>query len=79
MMTTSCKIQVFIFLLLFGECFAHSATEWKSRTVYQLLTDRFARTDDNNTPCYDLSNYCGGTFQGLKQHFQKNLVVVFTT
>lgn len=38
--------------------------EWKTRVVYQLLTDRFARSDGGESGC-DLSNYCGGTFQGI--------------
>ena len=39
--------------------------EWKTRTVYQILTDRFARDDDNNDDCSDLNKYCGGNFQGI--------------
>ena len=34
--------------------------EWKSRAIYQILTDRFARTDDFDTSNCDLGNYCGG-------------------
>lgn len=41
---------------------AASAKEWKSRNVYQVLTDRFMPTD---TKCDDLHNYCGGTFTSL--------------
>ena len=32
------------------------------------MTDRFARTNDNdNSPC-DVLKYCGGTWQGLTNH-----------
>ena len=32
----------------------------------QILTDRFAKSGgDANAPCGDLSDYCGGTFQGI--------------
>ena len=32
----------------------------------QILTDRFAKSDgDADVPCRDLSNYCGGNFQGI--------------
>ena len=32
----------------------------------QILTDRFAKSGgDADAPCRDLSNYCGGTFQGI--------------
>ena len=42
--------------------------EWKKRAVYQLLTDRFAKTQDDTQPCGDLTNYCGGTFKGIENH-----------
>lgn len=32
--------------------------------IYQLLTDRFARTDGSQQPCADISEYCGGTYKG---------------
>jgi alpha-amylase len=38
--------------------------EWKTRVVYQLLTDRFARTNGDKAGC-DVSKYCGGTFRGI--------------
>lgn len=38
--------------------------EWKTRSIYQLLTDRFARTNGDTSGC-DLSQYCGGTFKGI--------------
>lgn len=31
----------------------------------QLLTDRFSLEKDSSLPCFDLSNYCGGTFKGI--------------
>ncbi|KAI0827491.1 glycoside hydrolase family 13 protein [Hypoxylon sp. FL0890] len=41
---------------------------WKSRNIYFVLTDRVARGSDDTggDACADLSNYCGGTFQGLQ-------------
>ncbi|KAI1407613.1 glycoside hydrolase family 13 protein [Hypoxylon sp. FL1857] len=41
---------------------------WKSRNIYFALTDRVARNSDDTggDACGDLSNYCGGTFQGLQ-------------
>jgi alpha-amylase len=44
---------------------AHSAQEWASRSIYQLLTDRFARPDGDSTECKDLKGYCGGGFLGI--------------
>lgn len=45
---------------------AHSKEEWKSRTIYQVLTDRFAQDSPSTTPCHDLHFYCGGTYKGLQ-------------
>ena len=40
--------------------------DWRSRSIYQLLTDRFATSDGNfSGNCSDLSGYCGGTFKGI--------------
>ncbi|CAD8089379.1 unnamed protein product [Paramecium sonneborni] len=40
--------------------------EWKSRSVYQLLTDRFATSQGKSTSC-NLGNYCGGDYKGMIQ------------
>eukprot|EP01087_Luapelamoeba_hula_P014243 TRINITY_DN4146_c0_g1_i1.p1 TRINITY_DN4146_c0_g1~~TRINITY_DN4146_c0_g1_i1.p1 ORF type:complete len:469 (+),score=44.45 TRINITY_DN4146_c0_g1_i1:66-1472(+) len=49
---------------------SHAATpaQWQSRTIYQLLTDRFAKSTDTTAGCPNLSDYCGGTFQGIINH-----------
>jgi alpha-amylase len=44
--------------------------EWQSQSIYQLLTDRFARTDGStSSPCtVDDSiapTYCGGSWRGI--------------
>eukprot|EP01084_Bolivina_argentea_P183313 316347_1 len=40
--------------------------EWKSHSIYQILTDRFSKTDiSDSTECGDLLDYCGGTFKGI--------------
>jgi len=49
----------------FGVTFAADANAWRSRSIYQVLTDRFAKTDGSQGGC-DLHNYCGGTFVGIK-------------
>ena len=61
---------VLIIIILFSltQNALHTKDEWKSRTIYELLTDRFARQgEDYKTSC-DLSNYCAGTFKGIQQH-----------
>ncbi|GAM40729.1 alpha-amylase [Talaromyces pinophilus] len=48
---------------------AEAATpdEWRSRSIYFLLTDRFSRTDNSTTAECDsaLGQYCGGSWQGI--------------
>jgi len=41
--------------------------EWASRTIYQVLTDRFA-TPTSSSPSCDLSRYCGGMFKGIEKN-----------
>ena len=47
---------------------ALDADGWRNQSIYQLLTDRFARDDDLNAPC-DLESrqYCGGTWRGISE------------
>ena len=52
-----------IALLLLSSIYCKSKEEWKTRSIYQILTDRFARTSDTGN-C-NLSQYCGGNYQGL--------------
>lgn len=45
---------------------AATTDEWKSRAIYQVMIDRFARTDGSTTAaCDDLSQHCNGTWTGL--------------
>ena len=57
------KLLSFISLLLLSSIYCKSKEEWKSRSIYQLLTDRFART--SNTGWCNYSQYCGGNYKGL--------------
>lgn len=47
---------------------AGDTAAWKQRAVYQVLTDRFGRSDGNTNACGSLSNYCGGDYQGMINH-----------
>lgn len=51
-----------LLLVVVGGVHSKSAEEWKSRVIYQVLTDRFSGGSGS-----DLSNYCGGTFKGITQ------------
>ena len=46
-----------------------SPAAWKGRRIYQVMTDRFSTTDNQNAPtCNPPDNiYCGGTYNGLTQ------------
>jgi hypothetical protein len=46
---------------------ALSTDEWRKQSIYQVLTDRFARTDGSTSSCSNLRSYCGGTWRGLTQ------------
>jgi hypothetical protein len=48
---------------------AANPAQWRERSIYQLITDRFALPNgDTTTPC-DVSKgrYCGGTWNGIKR------------
>lgn len=47
---------------------AATPAEWRNRTIYQVLTDRFARTDNSTTAPCDVTDetYCGGTWKGIE-------------
>lgn len=48
---------------------ALSADQWRSQSIYQVLTDRFAPTDVSTAgSCDNVGVYCGGTWQGLINH-----------
>jgi len=49
-------------------CCGGAPAQWKSRTIYQVLTDRFAKSSDTTQGCNNLGTYCGGTFAGLTKH-----------
>ncbi|RDX40957.1 glycoside hydrolase family 13 protein [Lentinus brumalis] len=52
--------------LLATSALAATAAEWQNRTIYQLVTDRFATPDGSGPPC-DTGDrkYCGGTWKGI--------------
>ncbi|KZT05149.1 glycoside hydrolase family 13 protein, partial [Laetiporus sulphureus 93-53] len=53
--------------LLAAPSLAATADEWRSRSIYQLMTDRFATSDGSSPPCDVASRkYCGGTWKGIE-------------
>ncbi|KAJ9224233.1 CAZyme family GH13 [Paecilomyces variotii] len=63
-------LQLISVLSLATSSLAASTEEWKGRSVYQVFTDRFARTDGSTTaPCNTTEGlYCGGTWRGIINH-----------
>lgn len=47
-------ISLVLIALLLSFVTPGSKEEWKSRSIYQLLTDRFARNDGQQAGCGDL-------------------------
>lgn len=45
-----------------------SPAEWRAQSIYQVMTDRFARTDGSTIASCNLGDYCGGTWEGLINH-----------
>lgn len=57
----------FSMLLLIHISLQASPTDWRSRSIYQIVTDRFALTNGSKSvPCdARIGNYCGGTWKGI--------------
>ncbi|CAI7639589.1 unnamed protein product [Penicillium glandicola] len=57
-------------ILLWQMVMGLTPAEWRSQSIYFLLTDRFGRTDNSTTAACDLADriYCGGSWQGVINH-----------
>lgn len=53
---------------VFSLAMAASPDEWRTRSIYQVLTDRFWRPDNSTTAACDVTDetYCGGTWKGIE-------------
>ncbi|KXT05837.1 hypothetical protein AC578_1103 [Pseudocercospora eumusae] len=59
-------MRSFAFLpFLAGFTTALTSAQWRSQSIYQVLTDRFALTNGSTTQACDWGNYCGGTWRGI--------------
>lgn len=45
---------------------AADADEWKSRSIYQVMIDRYAHDDGSTDTTCEMHLFCGGTWKGLK-------------
>lgn len=60
-------ISIALLSALFSAASAGDAAGWKKRAVYQLVTDRFLKSNGDKSNC-DLGRqpyYCGGDFDGI--------------
>ena len=57
------RLTCFILFILLSAIARKSKDEWKTRAIYQILTDRFARTSDTGYCNY--GQYCGGNYRGI--------------
>ena len=63
-------LLIFLVVLVLVQCSSAAAVDdWRSRSIYQVFTDRFARSDGSTTAACNtsLAVYCGGSFQGIIQ------------
>ena len=60
-------LSISIISILFTATNAADYNDWRSRSIYQLIVDRYARTDVSTTAACDPADqkYCGGTWQGI--------------
>src|SRR5947209_9160490 len=67
MLSSSICLFTSLLLTLSGSAVAGSTDDWRSRSIYQIMTDRFARTDGStDAPCDPKEGpYCGGSWQGI--------------
>ncbi|KAJ7611504.1 alpha-amylase [Mycena polygramma] len=62
-------LAVLSLLILVSPALAASAADWSTRSIYQLVTDRFAKLTDSSSPCDStLRTYCGGSWAGIASH-----------
>ncbi|PCH42776.1 glycoside hydrolase family 13 protein [Wolfiporia cocos MD-104 SS10] len=58
--------RLFAASLLAAPALCASAQDWQKRSIYQLVTDRFATSDGSAPPCDTGERiYCNGTWQGV--------------
>lgn len=59
------NLASFAATLFLGQVLGLSDAEWRSQSIYQIMTDRFATGTGDRSACSDLGEYCGGTWQGI--------------
>ncbi len=57
------KVSSLIIFLLLSAFSCRTKEEWKTRSIYQIITDPYARTSD--TGICNFNKYCGGNYRGI--------------
>ena len=54
-------------LALYQPAHAATAAQWRGRSIYQVVTDRFARSDGSTSATCNTADraYCGGSWAGI--------------
>ena len=68
LLSVSLLVTLLQFFTLFASVESAGRDDWRRRSVYQLMTDRFARDNDTDLSACDPVKYCGGTYKGLINH-----------
>ncbi|KAF2726302.1 glycoside hydrolase family 13 protein [Polychaeton citri CBS 116435] len=69
-MYTSILSKAALSLALCQTVLSAGDSAWRSRSIYQVVTDRFARTDGSTTASCDTGDqtYCGGSWKGIENN-----------
>jgi alpha-amylase len=61
------KLSVVTINALIAVTTALTPAQWRAQSIYQVITDRFAREDGSTTATCNTGDqiYCGGSWQGL--------------
>jgi len=51
-----------------GQPERESVSAWQKRSIYQIITDRYSRSDGDESACDNLRTYCGGTWRGITRN-----------
>ncbi|KAF2167197.1 glycoside hydrolase family 13 protein [Zasmidium cellare ATCC 36951] len=56
---------LFSFFSIVASVSGLTPAQWRQQSIYQVLTDRYARANGDQSPCSNLADYCGGTWKGV--------------
>ena len=65
-----CILLALVFQNFISASLAASKDEWRTRSIYQILTDRFAQKNGTRRGLCepDMGRRCGGTWRAIQDH-----------